>query len=153
MCEWVKESLLSCVIHYLQSISVRWGFLSRAGLWDKSHLMRQIEKYVSFPFTISPLLCQVGVILPHKDIVFLKINVRYADIYTSRVSNFLHYTPFMYFRSQEQVLHFHPSESRPWSLLWFSFFIFDGCRHLPTIHALNTSGSLMGLKLITRYQL
>ncbi|CAK9170139.1 unnamed protein product [Ilex paraguariensis] len=48
----------------------RWGFLSRAGLWDKSHLMRQIEKY--------------------------------ADIYTSRVSNFLHYTPFMYFRSQEQ---------------------------------------------------
>ncbi|GAB4859005.1 hypothetical protein Ancab_010476 [Ancistrocladus abbreviatus] len=48
----------------------RWGFLSRAGLWDKSHLMRQIEKY--------------------------------ADIYTSRVSNFLYYTPFMYFRSQEQ---------------------------------------------------
>lgn len=29
---------------------------------------------------------------------------RYADIYTSRVSNFLHYTPFMYFRAQEQVL-------------------------------------------------
>ncbi|KAJ6319018.1 hypothetical protein OIU76_014374 [Salix suchowensis] len=50
----------------------RWGFLSRAGLWDKSHLMRQIEKY--------------------------------ADIYTSRVSNFLYYTPFMYFRSQEQTL-------------------------------------------------
>ncbi|KAL4274006.1 hypothetical protein GQ457_13G023160 [Hibiscus cannabinus] len=50
----------------------RWGFLSRAGLWDKSHLMRQIEKY--------------------------------ADIYTSRVSNFLNYTPFMYFRSQEQTL-------------------------------------------------
>ncbi|PHT32975.1 hypothetical protein CQW23_29312 [Capsicum baccatum] len=50
----------------------RWGYLSRAGLWDKSHLMRQIEKY--------------------------------ADIYTSRVSNFLHYTPFMYFRAQEQNL-------------------------------------------------
>ncbi|KAI4338597.1 hypothetical protein MLD38_023635 [Melastoma candidum] len=50
----------------------RWGYLSRAGLWDKSHLMRQIEKY--------------------------------ADIYTSRVSNFLNYTPFMYFRSQEQSL-------------------------------------------------
>ncbi|KAK1664227.1 hypothetical protein QYE76_052386 [Lolium multiflorum] len=50
----------------------RWGWLSRAGLWDKSHLTRQIEKY--------------------------------ADIYTSRVSNFLHYTPFMYFRSQEQIL-------------------------------------------------
>ncbi|TKY72957.1 Cytosolic purine 5'-nucleotidase [Spatholobus suberectus] len=50
----------------------RWGYLSRAGLWDKSHLMRQIEKY--------------------------------ADIYTSRVSNFLYYTPFMYFRSPEQNL-------------------------------------------------
>ncbi|CAJ1975684.1 unnamed protein product [Sphenostylis stenocarpa] len=50
----------------------RWGYLSRAGLFDKSHLMRQIEKY--------------------------------ADIYTSRVSNFLYYTPFMYFRSQEQNL-------------------------------------------------
>ncbi|CAN6839242.1 unnamed protein product [Brassica oleracea] len=33
----------------------------------------------------------------------LKIGFRYADIYTSRVSNFLNYTPFMYFRSQEQV--------------------------------------------------
>lgn len=50
----------------------RWGYLCRAGLWDKSHLTRQIEKY--------------------------------ADIYTSRVSNFLHYTPFMYFCSQEQTL-------------------------------------------------
>ncbi|XP_078446751.1 HAD-superfamily hydrolase, subfamily IG, 5'-nucleotidase [Wolffia australiana] len=50
----------------------RWGYISRAGLWDKSHLTRQIEKY--------------------------------ADIYTSRVSNFLQYTPFMYFRAQEQSL-------------------------------------------------
>ncbi|KAL7596219.1 hypothetical protein Lser_V15G31440 [Lactuca serriola] len=55
-----------------EHFSKRWGYLSRAGLWDKSHLMRQIEKY--------------------------------ADIYTSRVSNFLNYTPFMYFRSQEQTL-------------------------------------------------
>lgn len=44
----------------------RWGYLSRAGLNDKSQLARQIEKY--------------------------------ADIYTSRVSNFLRYTPYMYFR-------------------------------------------------------
>lgn len=50
----------------------RWGYLSRAGLWDKSHFTRQIEKY--------------------------------ADIYTSRVSNFLRFTPFMYFRSQAQSL-------------------------------------------------
>ncbi|KAL5700664.1 hypothetical protein ACHQM5_026083 [Ranunculus cassubicifolius] len=55
-----------------KEFNTRWGYLSRAGLWDKSHLTRQIEKY--------------------------------ADIYTSRVSNFLHYTPFMYFRSQEQML-------------------------------------------------
>ncbi|BBN07446.1 hypothetical protein MPTK1_4g03850 [Marchantia polymorpha subsp. ruderalis] len=56
-----------------QFFNPRWGYLSRAGLWDKSHLTRQIEKY--------------------------------ADIYTSRVSNFLRYTPFMYFRSQSQLPH------------------------------------------------
>lgn len=28
----------------------RWGYLSRAGLWDKSHLTRQIEKLVVFFF-------------------------------------------------------------------------------------------------------
>lgn len=44
----------------------RWGFLSRAGLNDKSQLCRQIEKY--------------------------------ADVYTSRVSNFMRYTPYAYFR-------------------------------------------------------
>ncbi|PKA62296.1 hypothetical protein AXF42_Ash016088 [Apostasia shenzhenica] len=60
----------------------RWGYLSRAGLWDKSHLTRQIEKY--------------------------------ADIYTSRVSNFLHYTPFMYFCAHEQTLaHDSSSYSSP----------------------------------------
>ncbi|KAJ6794192.1 5'-nucleotidase domain-containing protein 4-like isoform X2 [Iris pallida] len=55
-----------------EQFNKRWGYLSRAGVWDKSHLTRQIEKY--------------------------------ADIYTSRVSNFLHYTPFMYFCAQEQTL-------------------------------------------------
>eukprot|EP00898_Chlorokybus_atmophyticus_P002924 jgi/Chlat1/3632/Chrsp237S03610 len=54
----------------------RWGYLSRSGLNDKSHLTRQIEKY--------------------------------ADIYTSRVSNFLRYTPFMYFRSPSQSLAHDP---------------------------------------------
>ncbi|XP_030539967.2 5'-nucleotidase domain-containing protein 4 [Rhodamnia argentea] len=62
----------------------RWGFLSRAGLWDKSHLMRQIEKY--------------------------------ADIYTSRVSNFLHYTPFVYFRSQEQSLAHDSYSQKHWPI-------------------------------------
>lgn len=49
-----------------------WGYLSRAGLNDKSQFTRQIEKY--------------------------------ADIYTSRVANFLRYTPYMYFRSPSQSL-------------------------------------------------
>lgn len=49
-----------------------WGYLSRAGFNDKSHFMRQIEKY--------------------------------ADVYTSRVSNFLRYTPYMYFRSYTHIL-------------------------------------------------
>lgn len=55
-----------------QHFSERWGYLSRAGLNDKSQLNRQIEKY--------------------------------ADIYTSRVSNFMRYTPYMYFRSPSQSL-------------------------------------------------
>ncbi|GAQ79423.1 haloacid dehalogenase-like hydrolase superfamily hydrolase subfamily IG 5'-nucleotidase [Klebsormidium nitens] len=63
----------------------RWGYLSRAGLNDKSHLTRQIEKY--------------------------------ADIYTSRVSNFLRYTPFMYFRSPNQSLAHDRSELWPESSL------------------------------------
>ena len=52
--------------------SRRWGYLSRAGLNDKSQFTRQIEKY--------------------------------ADVYTSRVANFLRYTPYMYFRSPSQSL-------------------------------------------------
>ncbi|KAH0895773.1 hypothetical protein HID58_045341 [Brassica napus] len=43
---------------------------------------------------------KIGLILESDGELF---NKRYADIYTSRVSNFLNYTPFMYFRSQEQV--------------------------------------------------
>ena len=50
-----------------QTFNKYWGYLSRAGLNDKSQFTRQIEKY--------------------------------ADIYTSRVANFLRYTPYMYFRS------------------------------------------------------
>ena len=49
-----------------------WGYLSRAGFADKSHLMRQIEKY--------------------------------ADIYTSRVSNLLPYTPHKQFLCMRQSL-------------------------------------------------
>jgi hypothetical protein len=57
-----------------------WGYMSRAGHADKSHLMRQIEKY--------------------------------ADIYMSRVSNMLKYTPYMYYRNTIQTLaHDQPVES------------------------------------------
>lgn len=52
--------------------NARWGYLSRAGVNDRSQLLRQIEKY--------------------------------ADIYTSRVSNFLRYSPFVYFRSPAQSM-------------------------------------------------
>lgn len=50
----------------------RWGALSRAGVNDKSQLVRMVEKF--------------------------------ADIYTSRVANFLRYTPYAYFRSPGQAL-------------------------------------------------
>ena len=53
-------------------VNRHWGFLSRAGFNDKSHIMRQIEKY--------------------------------ADLYTSRVSNFYRYTPYAYFNSGLQSL-------------------------------------------------
>ena len=52
-------------------VSRYWG-TTRAGFADKSHLVRQIEKY--------------------------------ADIYTSRVSNFLRYTPYKHFICGRQTL-------------------------------------------------
>jgi hypothetical protein len=55
-----------------KDFSQRWGYLSRAGLNDKSQFTRQIEKY--------------------------------ADIYTSRVANFLRYTPYAYFRHATSLL-------------------------------------------------
>lgn len=51
---------------HIPGINDRWGFMTRVGLHEKSHLFRQVEKY--------------------------------ADIYTSRVSNLLPYTPFNIFR-------------------------------------------------------
>ena len=55
-----------------QEFNQRWGALSRAGVNDKSQLVRMVEKF--------------------------------ADIYTSRVANFLRYTPYAYFRSPGQAL-------------------------------------------------
>merc|ERR1719378_1121058 len=53
-------------------VNTHWGYATRAGFADKSHLMRQIEKY--------------------------------ADIYTSRVSNLARYTPYKYFLCPRQSL-------------------------------------------------
>ena len=68
-----------------------WGYLSRAGFADKSHLMRQVEKY--------------------------------ADIYTSRVSNLLPYTPYKQFLCQRQSLAHSTSSTlgRPLMEHWHVF--------------------------------
>lgn len=64
-----------------------WGYMSRAGFADKSHMMRQIEKY--------------------------------ADIYTSRVSNLLPYTPYKQFLCQRQSLaHSSVTTTRPLMEHW-----------------------------------
>ena len=60
-----------------------WGYISRAGWADKSHLMRQIEKY--------------------------------ADIYTSRVSNLLPYSPYMRFTVSPQSLA-HEQPQKHWAI-------------------------------------
>lgn len=110
-------------VDLLNLLCIRWGFLSRAGLWDKSHLMRQIEKYVLFFevhisfitglwFTsVTEIKIYILSVLNNDSLNSFSSysSYRYADIYTSRVSNFLHYTPFMYFPSQEQVTTKHQS--------------------------------------------
>lgn len=78
-------------------------------------------------------------------------NCRYADIYTSRVSNFLYYTPFMSFRSQEQVCE---SSSFPYfifqihkSLAYYlgCEFSFIFCRTLHMIHTQTVVDKLLPL--------
>ncbi|KAH0906214.1 hypothetical protein HID58_038041 [Brassica napus] len=68
-------------------------------LFNKRYLMRQIEKY---GYLFSAFSEQLVVYLSNFLLSKLVSGIS-ADIYTSRVSNFLNYTPFMYFRSQEQV--------------------------------------------------
>ena len=72
----VENQIVPLIYDHGKHFSYNWGYMSRAGLVDKSHLMRQIEKY--------------------------------ADLYTSRVSNFLRYTPYMYFRSSQLSLAHSP---------------------------------------------
>jgi len=68
-----SEQQISALVHDEgHHVNGYWGYMSRAGFADKSHLMRQIEKY--------------------------------ADIYTSRVSNMLPYTPFKQFLCMRQSL-------------------------------------------------
>ena len=71
-----------------------WGYLSRAGWADKSHLMRQIEKYPRSnlpPWPTASLDTTLRL-------------ARYADIYTSRISNLLAYTAYFRFTASPQSL-------------------------------------------------
>ena len=70
--EQLEAQLAPLLFSEGSSMNRYWGFMARAGFADKSHLMRQIEKY--------------------------------ADIYTSRVSNFLRYTPYKHFICGRQTL-------------------------------------------------
>eukprot|EP01025_Chloroclados_australasicus_P044344 TRINITY_DN4805_c0_g1_i1.p1 TRINITY_DN4805_c0_g1~~TRINITY_DN4805_c0_g1_i1.p1 ORF type:complete len:679 (+),score=92.88 TRINITY_DN4805_c0_g1_i1:39-2039(+) len=70
--EKLDEAIVPMIEKDGKYFNQRWGYLSRAGVNDKSQIIRQIEKY--------------------------------ADIYTSRVSNFLRFTPFAYFRSPAQSM-------------------------------------------------
>lgn len=86
----------------------RWGYLSRAGLNDKSQLCRQIEKASPWPQLrcAAHAACAARALLPacawRPPLPTARLAVepllaasQYADIYTSRVSNFLRYTPYM----------------------------------------------------------
>lgn len=75
-----------------------------------SEIMRQLrKKLIELDSQIRPLAIQDGkrfnqfwgylMRAGNDKSHFTRQVERYADIYTSRVSNFLHYTPFMYFRA------------------------------------------------------
>lgn len=102
--------------------SERWGYLSIAGVNDKSQIQRQIEKCAlraAPPCGDAPWRAAAARALRYRhgpvgvrarggghvrtaDVaalaaaVTLSCSCRYADIYTSRVSNFLRYTPYWY---------------------------------------------------------
>lgn len=88
----LREALDACearILPMLESegahVNQYWGYISRAGWADKSHLMRQIEKY--------------------------------ADIYTSRVSNLLAYTAYMRFTTTPQSLaHDDSTSGKHWEI-------------------------------------
>jgi len=67
-----EQQLSELLMQDGSSVNTYWGYLTRAGFGDKSHLLRQIEKY--------------------------------ADIYTSRVSNLLRDTPHKHYQCGQQSL-------------------------------------------------
>ena len=88
--ERLREAIRACNQRILPMVEAEgahvnqyWGYTSRAGWADKSHLMRQIEKY--------------------------------ADIYTSRVSNLLPYSPYMRFTTSPQSLS-HEQPQKHWAV-------------------------------------
>ena len=124
-CQWRAGPMLE---EDGKEFNERWGYLSRAGLNDKSQFTRQIEKYAGVTLimhsskasghsSLTMSLCtfwqDIGLtqetssvkaihLLGHgtfKDVMFPG-----ADIYTSRVCNLFRYTPYAYFRSPSQSL-------------------------------------------------
>ena len=77
----LEAQLAPLLFHEGRSMNPHWGYMARAGFADKSHFMRQIEKY--------------------------------ADVYTSRVSNLLHYTPEKHFQGYRQGLAHEAHLGRP----------------------------------------
>eukprot|EP00913_Durusdinium_trenchii_P002308 g2131.t1 len=73
---------------HIPGINDRWGFMTRVGLHEKSHLFRQDRG--------GEWLIPLSSFIKHRrEMTGVE---KYADIYTSRVSNLLPYTPFNIFR-------------------------------------------------------
>lgn len=66
---------------------------------DKASLFR-----VCFNLRTRAHVCFARTHPPPPAMTILATPLRYADIYTSRVSNLIRYSPFMYFRSPSQTL-------------------------------------------------
>lgn len=96
-----------------ENFNRKWGYLSRAGLNDKAsgdrgpgaighHSACRLDGGNAFG-TVPPLyfLTWMDTVACAQSQLARQIE-KYADIYTSRVSNFLRYTPFNYFRYATQ---------------------------------------------------
>jgi hypothetical protein len=79
-----------------RDFSRHWGYLSRAGLNDKSQFTRQIEKYADVYTSRRAAPCP-GAPCRHSYGNCCSLTHSFAPC-ACRVSNFHRYTPFAYFR-------------------------------------------------------